>query len=442
MRRGIQTALAILMVISAMSLAFIGCGGGDGDGGPVGNETIKLKFSQPHPALPGYFGSPASEGSIYYWEEAVETVTEGRVDIELYTSETLNKQELAYDAVNSGIADIAWCITSYSPEWTPLSLVMYLPLEMESCEMNYQVYHYLYEDYFREEYEARDMLWITPLGREQYIMFSPYKRVDTLEDFEGLTIMTSGKSMEQLISKLGALSITLAWQDCYEALEKGTLDCSALDITLPIVFRWFETGDPGYIIDCGGIGNAIPHYVAQTDLLTKLRPEDVYAVLKLTDVWLGVRGSQWSDAGNILYWDEVPKVGMEIIVWPESEKEKIRELKREVHDWWMGWMEADYGIDRATSEAALEAVLDAMANYEPGNKTPGNPIAYPEQWMHDRLAEFGWSCDEWDEWVGPDGHWGMDYVYKNDWEPWYEKWWDEQNMEHPWFENWQAQHGS
>ena len=39
------------------------------------------------------------------------------------------------------------------------------------------------------------------------------------------------------------------------------------------------------------------------------------------------------------------------------------------------------------------------------------------------------------------GHWGMDFVYKDDWEPWYEKWWDEQNMEHPWYENWKAQHG-
>ena len=437
MRRGIQIALAVLMIVSAAGLVFVGCGGG---GGPAGNETIVLKYSQPHPALPGYFGSPASESSIYYWEKAVEIVTEGRIDIEIYTSELLNKQDLAFDALMAHIADITWCVDCYSPEWVPLELVWYLPLDMESCEMNYVVHTKLYEDYIYPDYEQMGLINVTTLGREQSIVFSPYKPINTLEDFKGVTILTSGKSMEKLHAKLGALSIALQWQDCYEALAKGALDCATLDITLPIVFRWHETGDPGYIINCGGLGNAQPHYNANTDLLDRLRPEDVYALLKLTDYWLGVRSSQWSDAGNILYWDEVPKVGMVLIDWPESEKERLRELKREVYDWWVDWMENEYGRGEQAA-ALLEAVLEEMENFKPGNKTPGNPNSYPEQWMRDRLAEFGWEISEeaWQELTGSNGHWGMDFYYGVDWEPWYEKWWQEQNIEHPWYENWKKQ---
>ena len=442
-RKGIQIALAVLMIVSAAAvLAFTGCGGGDG--GPTGDETIKIKYSQPHPAIPGYWGSPASEASMYYWEEAVEAVTEGRIDIEIYVSETLNKQELAYDAVMAGVADIAWSIASYSPEWTPLELVLYLPLDMDSLEMNMQIHRHLYEEYFLPEYEARGLINIGVMGREKYIVFSPYKPIYTLEEFEGVTIMTSGRSMEELISRLRGLSITLAWQDCYEALEKGTLDCSALDITLPIVFGWWETGDPGYIIDCGGLGNAVVIFNARADLVDKLRPEDYYALMKLTDIWLVIRGSILNDAGNILYWDEVPKLGMEFIDWPESEKERLRELKREVYDWWIDWMEDEYGLGEQAAEV-LEAVLEEMENFKPGNHlTPINPVGYPDQWMIDRVGEFGWVVDEefWQEWVGPDGHWGMDYVYDLDgFEPWYEKWWDEQNMEHPWYENWKQQQG-
>ena len=431
-----------MIVLVAAGLASAGCGGGNG-GGPVGNETVVIKYSQPHPHLPGYFGSPASEGSSYYWEDAVETVTEGRIDIEIYTSETLNKQELAYDAISSGIADIAWCIASYSPEWVPLELVFYLPLDMESLEMNYEVHSKLYEEHLLPDYQNRGLINITTLGREQYIVFSPYKPIYTVEDFAGATIMTSGKSMEQLISKLGALSITLAWQDCYEALEKGSLDCSALDITLPIMFRWYEVGDPGYIIDVGGIGNAQPHYNAREDLMDRLRPEDAYALLKLTDAWFGARGSMWGDAANILCWDEVAKVGMEFIDWDESEKEKLREMKQEVYwDWFIDWMESEY--QRGDEAAALlTAVLEEMDNFVPSpNRMPGNPNYYMEQWMRDRLAEFGWTCDGWDDWVGPDGHWGMDYEYGGDWTPWYETWWTDQGLgEHPWYANWKAEHG-
>jgi len=441
-RQAMQIGLAILMIVLvAAGLASAGCGGG-GAAGPAGNETVVLKYSQPHPSLPGFWGSPSSEGSVYYWEEAVETVTEGRVDIEIYTSEILNKQELAFDALVAGIADIAWCVDCYSPEWTPLEVLWYLPLDIDSCEMNYVIHSKLYEEYFLPEYEARGLINITTLGREQFVAFSPYKPINKVEDFKGMTILSAGPTLEELMSKMGSLSIALQWQDCYEALSKGTLDCAVLDITLPIGFHWFETGDPGYVIDCGGIGNAQPHYNARDDLMDRLRPEDAYAVLKLTDYWLGIRGSQWSDAVNILYFDEIPKVGMELIVWDEYEKERLRELKCDTCDWAIGWMDSEYGLGDEAA-AALEAIAEEMEIYEPGNKTPGNPHSMTEQWQVDRLAEFGWEVSEeaWQELVGPDGHWGMDFDYGVDWEPWYEEWWREQNMQHPWYENWKAEHG-
>ncbi len=437
-KKRIQIALAVLMIVSAVSLVFVGCGGG---GGPAGNETIKIKVGRTYPLLPGYWGAPSANDSAYKWEEAVETVTEGRLDIEFYPSETLFKENLAFDAVDAGVADIGWTIPAYQPEWIPLELVFYLPIDMDSLEMNYQVHWQAYDKYLLPEYESRDMICVTANGREKYIVFSPYKRIDTVEDFKGVTIMTSGKSMEQLVSKLGALSITLPWNDCYEALEKGTLDCSALDITLPILFGWHEVGKPGYIIKVGGIGNAMPVWIAREDLLTRLRPEDAYALIKLTDYWFGVAQSKGNDALNYLFWYEVPRLGMEIIDWPESEKEKLRGMKREVYDWWIGWMEDEYGVGEQ-AEALLNDVLQWMEDYEPGNPVAFSPDSYPKE-QQELLIKAGYWIDEEarQEVIGPDGHWGMDYVYKDDWEPWYEKWWDEQNMEHPWYSAWKARHG-
>ncbi len=439
-RKVIQIALAVLMIVSAAaSMALVGCGGGEG---PVGNETIKLKFAISFPNLPSYWGAPPSENSDLDWEEAIETVTEGRVDLEIYYSETLCKENLAYDAIDAGIAELAWVIAGYQPEWVPLELVWYLPIDMDSLEMNYQIHNHVYEDYLYPQYEKQGMVCVTQLGREKYIVFSPYKPLYTLEDLKGLTMMASGVSVTELANKLGALSVSCPWHDAYEALSKGQIECAILDITLPILFNWYEMGEPGYIIDVGGFGNAMPTYVMLEDFIDTMRPEDAYAVLKLTDYWRGVRGCQGGDAGNHLYLLEIPRLGMEFIDWPESEKERLRELKREVYDWWVGWMEDQYGCGDEAEEL-LNVVLQEMEDFEPGNKVPMNPAGFPDEAVREELRSAGFIVDQeaWDEVVGPDGHWGMDFVYEDDFEPWYEKWWDEQNMEHPWYSAWKARHG-
>ncbi len=444
-RQGIQIVIAVVLVVAMASLAFTGCSGV----GPTGNETTKIKIALPLPEIPGYFGGPIFESGTRYYETGVETITEGRIDIEIYHSEMLCKQELAYDAVSDGIADIAWAVPTYCPEWIPLETVFFLGLDMDSCEQTYQVHNHIFEEHLQPLYEQRGLILPTLLGREKLIVFSAYKRIDSMEDFVGLTTMSGGKEMEQLISRLGALSVAVQFQDTYEALQKGSLDAAMLDITVPLLLRWYEAGDPGYIIDCGGIGMAMSTYIANEDLLTKLRPEDAYTLLKLGDYWSGIQGAQGSDRSNLLYWDEVPRVGMELITWPESEKEKLRELKREVYQWWIDWMETDFGLGEE-AEALLDAVLEEMENYEPGNKSVANPAGYrdkdydgqAEEWIQ-RLRDAGWTVDDeaWQGVVGPDGHWGMDFVYEDDFEPWYEKWWDEQNMEHPWYSAWKAQHG-
>ena len=444
-RQGIQIIIAVVLLVTAASLAFIGCSGV----GPTGNETTKIKIALVLPEIPGYFGGSISEGGSRYYERAVEEVTEDRIDIEIYTSEMLCKQNLAFDAVCEGIADIAWAVPTYCVEWMPLETIFFLGLDMNSCEMTYQVHNHIFEEHLQPYYEERGLILPTVLGREKLIVFSAYKRIETIEDFTGVTMMSGGKEMEQLFAKLGALSVPIQYQDIYEALQKGALDGAMLDITAPLLFRWYEAGDPGYVIDCGGVGMAEAPYIANEDLLTRLRPEDAYALLKLTDYWYGVQGSQGSDRSNMLYWDEIPKVGMELITWTESEKERLRVFKWEVYDWWIDWMENDFGLGEE-AEALLAAVLEEMENYEPANKAVANPAGFAdkeydgqaEEWRQ-ALRDAGWTVDEesWQELVGPDGHWGMDFVYEDDFEPWYEKWWDEQNMEHPWYENWKTQHG-
>ena len=62
-RKGMQIVIAVVLVVTAASLAFTGCSGV----GPTGNETTKVKIAYTLPEIPGYFGGPISEGGSRYY---------------------------------------------------------------------------------------------------------------------------------------------------------------------------------------------------------------------------------------------------------------------------------------------------------------------------------------------------------------------------------------
>lgn len=61
------------------------------------------------------------------WAKLVEEKTGGRVEITVYTGETLGKARDAYDMRTSGLADLAWRFVGLFPGRFPLAEVIGLP---------------------------------------------------------------------------------------------------------------------------------------------------------------------------------------------------------------------------------------------------------------------------------------------------------------------------
>ena len=89
-------------------------------GVPDTGQTYNLKMAI---HVPGR----ASINGAYYtpWIKAVETATNGRVKIELYPEETLVKEADQYDAVVSGLADIASITADATPGRFPLCGILW-----------------------------------------------------------------------------------------------------------------------------------------------------------------------------------------------------------------------------------------------------------------------------------------------------------------------------
>jgi TRAP-type C4-dicarboxylate transport system substrate-binding protein len=183
-------------------------------------QVIRLTLADQNP--------PQGWGPIHAlqpWIKRVEEATKGRVQIQVYPSQTLAKGPDSWNAVKSGVADIAWCFHGYWADMTPLSDVITLPfLPVPSAEKGSEVLWKLYEKIPAIQQEYKDvkvlMLWTsTP-----YFLATAKKQVRTLEDLKGLKIRVVGGPPTDQMRALGAVPTAVPMPDNYMALDKGVID--------------------------------------------------------------------------------------------------------------------------------------------------------------------------------------------------------------------------
>ena len=159
------------------------------------------------------------------WIAQVEKATNGRVKIELYSSQTLLKGIDTWKGVASGIADMGWCVQNYWPDLTPLGEVITLPgLPFKSAEHGSEVAWKLYEKFpsIQKEYgEIQPLVLYT--ASPNFLMTK--KPVKTLDDMKGLKFRVGGFA-GLILTRLGVVPQQIAGGDIYPALERGTIDAA------------------------------------------------------------------------------------------------------------------------------------------------------------------------------------------------------------------------
>lgn len=187
---------------------------------PSAARPLALKMSSPFP--------PTEAGTRFFlptFAKEVERVTEGRVKVTLYTSESLGKSADHYDMVRKGICDIAFSLPSFTSGLFPLSSVIELPfLGFQSGEEASQVLWELYKKFpeIRAEYKGTKVLTLCTTDPTQLWMRK--KPVRVLSDFKGMRIRATGATTVQTLDLLGANPITMVAAEIYTSLEKGVLD--------------------------------------------------------------------------------------------------------------------------------------------------------------------------------------------------------------------------
>jgi TRAP-type C4-dicarboxylate transport system substrate-binding protein len=226
--------------------------------------------------------SPTGFTRVLGWDpfkKAVEQRSGGRLIIELYPGETLVKYAGTLDAVLSGVTQIAEIPVTYWPGRFTLSEICSLPKTAPTAEAIGEAYYKLGDKYFKAEMERFNLHLIGNRQQSPYWLISPKKPIQKIDDLKGLNIRSPGGPATVVIKNLKARAITMTAADAYEALQKGTLDVGIHSRATFKVFKWFEIGSPGYLLDVGGMGGVVTPFVVRGQVWKSLS-KDLQQILE------------------------------------------------------------------------------------------------------------------------------------------------------------------
>jgi len=160
----------------------------------------------------------------------VETLTEGRVKMEIYWSESLVKVKDMPRAIQRGLCDGAWVIAIYTPAeiplWTHYMVILSHPKGDDAAWMTKKMWELFDASKpLRNDLEKLGQTAWFACPYDSYCMYSK-KTVKTLGEMKGMRIRVSGEGYSKMVSAIGVAPTFVPAGDVYSALERGTVDAA------------------------------------------------------------------------------------------------------------------------------------------------------------------------------------------------------------------------
>ena len=243
---------------------------------PTPTKTVTLKAT---------FYQPATHTAVVHFKEVfadVETMTEGRVKVDVYDSQTLVKVPETFDALNRGIADLTDVplppLRLDVPWW---SVEMLPGLLKDRQGMHDAAVNGLMEMYQQAIHDAGLNIKVLHLFCPglTYIM-TKEKRVAVPTDMAGLKIACFDAPSANIIEMLGGSGQVIPGPETYEALLRGMVDGATSNTSGLSQYKWQDVCDYLCLQSFGG------PYVAtlvSEGALEQLTEADQQIIIKLAE---------------------------------------------------------------------------------------------------------------------------------------------------------------
>ena len=199
-----------------LGIFFLTLAVGYGQAAPA-EKVYNLKFSYhtpPKASMVGAYFNP--------WTAAIEQASDGRIKITHYAGESLVKAKDQYDAVISGLCDIAFVDPSETPGRFSQLEFDTLPYIFPNAEIGVQVYWDILQKYSANT-ELKDVkvLGAATIAPSNYAGNKPVQKIT---DFKGMRVRAAGRTESWIVEALQASPIEIATSDLGTSLERGLVD--------------------------------------------------------------------------------------------------------------------------------------------------------------------------------------------------------------------------
>lgn len=179
-------------------------------------EPVRLLFPSLSPV-----GSSES-GFFNAWAKRVNAASGGTLDVEIRDGTSLANFGNVYERVSDDVIQIGWAQQAFVAGKFPLSGVVGLPFLVDDDIAGSVAFWRLYKTgLLNAEYKGVVPLWVALMGATGLHLA---KTPTTLDDLHGLKIRVNAKITSDVVTNLGGAPISLAADDMYEALQRGTID--------------------------------------------------------------------------------------------------------------------------------------------------------------------------------------------------------------------------
>ena len=181
-------------------------------------QEVTLKL---HQFLPAQANVPKLILDV--WADKIEEASEGRIKIDRYPSMQLGgKPPELMDQAIDGVADIVWTVVGYTPGRYPSTEVFELPFMMTDARAVSRAYWEMFETHMKDT-EFKDLkilgTWVHGPG-----MIHTSDPVETPDDMRGMKIRGGSRSVNSLLTELGATPVGMPVPAVPEGLSKGVID--------------------------------------------------------------------------------------------------------------------------------------------------------------------------------------------------------------------------
>ncbi len=264
----------------------------------------------------------------------LEQMTNGRVEVKFFLSETLGKAKDQYDLVVKGIADMGAHALGFTPGRFPLSSVMELPFNIPSSTIGSRAVHELYEKHLKQEFS--DVKLINIAAVEPFNLHLAKKPVKTLGDLKGLRIRVVGPQMQAIVKAWGASPLNLSPSEVYDAIQKGMVDGMLTMFSQMIDSKYNELVKYHTLVNISTVVNVT---VMNKISWNKLPPDIQKSIDKLSGVRLSVGQGEALDKRGKEAMEESVKMGHEVYSLPLQERKLWMDRVKHIDEAWIAEME-------------------------------------------------------------------------------------------------------